>query len=221
MFRCIYAAIDKSKWENTNGKDMSCTSSVIADNDRIKARDDERNFKDVPPEAFPNTRCTSSSTSGQETEAREGSLSGGTANDTDAMVGNNSEGDDLQEQPLKRESILRRERQRARKSEDLEAKRRVKAGLKPYAVEVKPDGMIDTGCQGHEKWQQFVRSFTPKLLTMSEPDIKKQQGDLKRLNDFMFSKFEFLENKITLESFKHMILLWMRQAKSRWKLTMA
>ena len=116
---------------------------------------------------------------------------------------------------------MKKRRRAAIKREDYEMEKRIKADKKSFAVEVKDDGKIDSGCVGHEKWKEYLRSYTPRLLAMSEYNIKKQQNDLIMLRELMFSKFEFVDNEVTNVSFQQMACQWMRQTRSRWKQTFA
>ena len=122
---------------------------------------------------------------------------------------------------VQRESLVKKRRRAEIKREDYEMGKRIKAGKKPFVGEVKDDGKIDSGCVGHEKWKEYMRNYTPRLLAMSEYNIKKQQNDLIMLRELMFSKFEFPNNEVTNVSFQQMVCQWMRQTRSRWKQTFA
>ena len=68
---------------------------------------------------------------------------------------------------IKDESLKKRIRRQKMKESDKIVRQREIKGLKPYVVQVRASGIIDSGCQGHLRWQQFVRDITPRMLDMS------------------------------------------------------
>ena len=55
----------------------------------------------------------------------------------------------IRESHVKEESLKRRQRRANKKNVDDESRRRVAAGMKPYAVQVNEEGIVDSGCRGH------------------------------------------------------------------------
>ena len=121
-------------------------------------------------------------------------------------------------QDVKKESLKRRERRAKKKQLVEEARRRVEAGMKPYAVQVRPSGIVDSGCRGHLKWQELVRDLTPRMLDMSVITYEDQdESSRQKLRDSLINKFEFEENEVTDASLDKMIKTWLRKDRERAK----
>ena len=118
-----------------------------------------------------------------------------------------------------KEDSKRKRFQRASKREaDEQARRREEQGLRPYVVQVRSSGIIDSGCTGHLKWQESVRDFTPRMLDLSIIKYEDQnQSSRDMLRDILFSKFEFTENQVSQSSFETMIKTWLRRYRERVK----
>ena len=108
---------------------------------------------------------------------------------------------------------------RAQKREaDEEASRRQSTGKKPYVVQVRPTGIVDSGCIGHLKWQEYVRDMTPRMLDMSIIRYNDESESSKcTLREVFRKKFDFIENEMTDESMDKMIKLWLRKNRERTK----
>ena len=119
---------------------------------------------------------------------------------------------------IKEESLKRRERRANKREADDNAKRREKSGLRPFVVEVKPDGLIDSSCDGHLKWQENIRDVTPRILDMSVIRYDDQNESSKtRLRDSLRCKFEFVGNEVSDKSLDTMIKTWLRKDRERVK----
>ena len=117
---------------------------------------------------------------------------------------------------VKEDSVKRKVRRTCKREADQEARRRVEMGLKPYEVQVRPSGIIDSGCQGHLKWQEYVRDLTPRMLDMSVIKYDEQEESSRdKLRETMFKKFEFLDNEVSDVSFDKMIRTWIRRDRER------
>ena len=118
----------------------------------------------------------------------------------------------------KDDSVKRKARRDSRRLADEESRNREAQGLKPYSVYVRPSGIIDSGCKGHLKWQEYVRDLTPRMLDLSVIDYKEQSEDsISKLWDALTNKFEFVENEVTRDSFDKMIKTWLRKDRERMK----
>lgn len=85
-------------------------------------------------------------------------------------------------------------------------------------MQVKPSGIIDSGCKGHLKWQEYVRDLTPRMLDMSVVVYEEQKdSSLQKLRDSLSAKFEFVDNEVTPASFDRMIKIWLRKDRERVK----
>ncbi|KAG0565563.1 hypothetical protein KC19_8G200000 [Ceratodon purpureus] len=118
------------------------------------------------------------------------------------------------------ESVKRKIRRQRKRKEDEDAKKRVEQGLKPYVVQVKPSGLIDSGCKGHLQWQELVRNLTPRLLDLSVPVYEEQNPQSQFLLwEALKQKFEFVDNEVTQSSCDKMIKTWLRKDRERIKRT--
>ena len=117
---------------------------------------------------------------------------------------------------IKEDSLRKRVSRASKRQADEDARKRQSAGLRPYVVEVRPSGIIDSGCAGHLKWQEQVRNFTPRMLDLSVIKYEDQsQSSRDKLRDQLFSKFEFVNNEVTQISFDKMIKTWLRRYRER------
>ena len=117
---------------------------------------------------------------------------------------------------VKEESVKKRIRRAKRKDADQEAKRRASNGQKPYSVQVRPSGIIDSGCTGHLKWQSYVRDLTPRMLDLSIISYEDQsQSSRDKLWESLRTKFEFIDYAVTQDSFDKMIKTWLRRERER------
>ena len=82
---------------------------------------------------------------------------------------------------VKPDSIRKRVRRQNRKLADEEAVKRQMEGLKPYVVQVKPSGIIDSACKGHLRWQEHIRDITPRMLDMSIVVYEDQKASFDRM----------------------------------------
>ena len=122
------------------------------------------------------------------------------------------------ESTVKEESVRRRLRRQNKRNAEDETRKRQSAGMKPYAVQVRPSGFIDSGCRGHLKWQEHIRNLTPRLLDMSITTYENQpEASRKKLREALINKFEFLENEVTDSTLDKMIKTWMRKSRERMK----
>ena len=136
----------------------------------------------------------------------------------DTDDGKNTVDVQINETSLTTESLKKRERRKNRRISDEEAQKRVSEGLKPYIVQVKPSGIIDSGCNGHLRWQEHIRDITPRMLDMSVIVYEDQdETSRKLLRDALFNKFEFVDNEVTPASFDRMIKNWLRKDRERVK----
>lgn len=101
----------------------------------------------------------------------------------------------------------------------MESAKLVKNKLKPFAVQVRQIGHQDSGCVGHGKWKQALRSLTPRLLGMSKVAFEEQsEKSITQLPNALKAQFEDVDNQITDAGFKTMMILdWMRVTRSRMK----
>ena len=119
---------------------------------------------------------------------------------------------------IKEESLKRRERRANKREADETARRRESSGLRPFVVEVKADGLIDSCCSGHLKWQENIRDVTPRILDMSVIRYDDQNDSSKsRLRDALRCKFEFVGNEVSDKSLDTMIKTWLRKDRERVK----
>ncbi|KAG0596464.1 hypothetical protein M758_UG256800 [Ceratodon purpureus] len=119
---------------------------------------------------------------------------------------------------IKDESLRRRQRRQNKREADEVARRRESSGMKPFAVQVEPSGIIDSSCEGHLQWQEFVRNLTPRMLDMSVIRYEDQNDNSKtKLRDALRNKFEFTGNEITDDSIDKMIKTWIREDRERMK----
>ena len=117
---------------------------------------------------------------------------------------------------VKEDSIKKRARRANQREAEEEMRRRESAGLKPYAVQVRSSGLIDSGCKGHLKWQELVRDITPRMLDMSVIKYEDQEESSRKvLRETMFNKFEFIDHEVTDVSFAKMIKTWLRRDRER------
>ena len=115
-------------------------------------------------------------------------------------------------------SERKRLRRQTKRIEEEEGHRRERAGLKPFVVQVNSEGIIDSGCMGHLKWQENIRDFTPRMLDMSTVVYEDQkESSLHKLKECLFNKFEFIDNEVTSASFDKMIKTWLRKYRERVK----
>ena len=119
---------------------------------------------------------------------------------------------------IKENSFQKRKQRATKRAAEEEARRRENAGLKPYTVQVKDSGIIDSGCAGHLKWQEFVRNMTPRMLDMSVMKFEDQNEDSKeKLRETLRARFEFLEHEVTDLDLDKMIKTWIRRDRERMK----
>ena len=117
---------------------------------------------------------------------------------------------------IQEDSLKRRNRRASRREAEEESSRRVDAGMRPHTVQVRSSGIIDSGCKGHLKWQEYIRDLTPRMLDMSVVNYEEQgESSKQKLKEVIFAKFEFLENEVTDTSFHRMIKTWMRRDRER------
>lgn len=117
---------------------------------------------------------------------------------------------------IKVESEKRKFRRANKREAEEEASRRERLGLKPYVVQVRPSGIIDSGCKGHLKWQEYIRDLTPRMLDMSVMKYEDQnESSRDKLWDAFYNKFEFLEHDVSQASFDKMIKTWIRRDRER------
>ena len=120
--------------------------------------------------------------------------------------------------PIKKESIQKRLRREKKREADEIARRRESAGLRPYVVRVRVTGIVDSGCEGHLKWQEYIRDLTPRFLDMSVFKYEDQNENSKaKLRDALRKKFEFVDHEVTDASLDKMIKTWMRKDRERMK----
>ena len=84
--------------------------------------------------------------------------------------------------------------------------------------------MVDSAGAGQHKWHAFTESIHAKALKHVRSCYEKlelEQKQLEKLQESVFSKFEFIGNEVTLKRFERMILTWMRKSKNRWTNTMS
>lgn len=92
--------------------------------------------------------------------------------------------------------------------------------MKPYVVEVRSSGIVDSRCRGHLKWQELVRVLTPRMLNMGIFKYEDQSESSKNLlRDALMNKFEFVDHVVTKVGFDRMIKTWMRKERERLKRT--
>ena len=121
---------------------------------------------------------------------------------------------------IKEESLKRRERRTKKREAEEEARKREEKGLKPYVVQVRSSGIVDSGCRGHLKWQELVRDLTPRMLNMGIFKYEDQSESSKNLlRDALMNKFEFVDHVVTKVGFDRMIKTWMRKERERLKRT--
>ena len=119
---------------------------------------------------------------------------------------------------LKEESVKKRIRRASKRDADEAARKREAAGLKPYIVQVKPSGIIDSSCAGHLKWHEYIRNLTPRMLDMSVIKLEEQYEDSKiKLREALRKKFEFLDHEVTDAALDKMVKTWMRKDRERMK----
>ena len=119
---------------------------------------------------------------------------------------------------IKTESMKWRIRRENKKQADKESLRRKAQGLQPHAVQVKPSEIVDSGCKGHLKWQEYVRNLTPKFLDMSIILYEEQSEHSRaKLWETTKNSFEFLDYEVTQKSFDRMIKTWLRKDRERMK----
>ena len=71
---------------------------------------------------------------------------------------------------------------------------------------MKAGGIIDSGCAGHLKWQEYIRTSTPRFLDMSVMKFDDQYEDSKiKLREALRTKFEFADNKVSDSSIDKMV----------------
>ena len=120
--------------------------------------------------------------------------------------------------PIKEESLKRRKRRALRREAEEIAKKRESEGLRPFVVQVKACGVIDSSCDGHLKWQEYIRDMTPRLLDMSVIRYAEQNESSKeKLRDTLRKKFEFVGNEVTDGQMDKMIRTWLRKDRERAK----
>ena len=121
-----------------------------------------------------------------------------------------SEGGPSSPMPIKAKSLKKRIRRAKKKEADEVARKRVSDGQKPYAVQVRPSRLIDSGCVGHLKWQEEIRNLTPRMLDTSIIKYEDQsQSSRDKLWESLRLEFEFLENQVTQVSFDKMVKTWL------------
>ena len=119
---------------------------------------------------------------------------------------------------LQEDSLKKRSRRASKREADEEARRRENQGLRPYVVQVRPSGIIDSGCVGHLRWQEYVRNLTPRMLDRSVIKYEDQdQNSRDKLRDCLKAKFEFVDYDVTQFSFDTMIKTWLRRDRERTK----
>ena len=120
--------------------------------------------------------------------------------------------------PIKEESMKKRIRRAKLREADEDARMRESSGKKPYVVQVKATGLIDSACIGHLRWQERVRNLTPRMLDMSIITYDDQSEDSKcKLWEALRTKFEFIENELTDELSDKMIKVSLRKHRERTK----
>ena len=78
--------------------------------------------------------------------------------------------------------------------------------------------MIDSGCAGHLKWQQYIRNLTPRMMDMSVIHYENQKESSKKLlRDDLKNKFEFVDNQVTDKTLDRMSKKWLRKDRHRVK----
>lgn len=119
---------------------------------------------------------------------------------------------------IKEESLKRRERRAHKREAEETARRRESSKLKPFVVQVKPLGVIDSSCDGHLKWQEYIRDMTPRFLDMSIIRYEEQNERSKeKLRDDVRNKFEFVGNEMTDGFMDKIIKTWLRKDRERAK----
>ena len=125
---------------------------------------------------------------------------------------------DSKSMSLKQDSVKKRIRRAHKRDADESARQRKAAGLRPYLVQVKPSGIVDSGCAGHLKWHEYIRNLTPRMLDMSVIKYEDQYEDSKvKLRDALRAKFEFVDHDVTDASLDRMVKTWMRKDRDRMK----
>ncbi|KAG0595587.1 hypothetical protein M758_UG179100 [Ceratodon purpureus] len=118
------------------------------------------------------------------------------------------------------DSLKRKIRRQKKRKADEEARKTEEQGLRPYIVQVKPSGLIDSGCKGHLQWQELVRDLTPRFLDLSIPVYELQNAQSRFLLwEALKQKFEFVDNEVTQSSCEKMIKTWLRKDRERVKRT--
>ena len=119
---------------------------------------------------------------------------------------------------VKDDTLKKRIRRAAKRDADEEARRRELSGKRPYTVQVRPSGMVDSGCEGHLRWQENIRDLTPRMLDMSVIKYEDQNVDSReKLREALLAPFECLDHEITQISLDRMIKTWLRREREKVK----